>query len=214
MRASTIKNEHLAHVYEQSTVEQKRVVYKEWAETYDDELQDGLGYVGPANAVELFCAYVPERDALVLDAGCGTGLVGRHLHEKGYNQIHGVDFSPEMLARAEALGVYRSLQEADLTQPLQPGASYDALISVGLFGFGPPLVEHLHHLRDVIKPGGLGLITVNGRGWVEADWEHALPAEAEKHDLVISKLLEIEYLTEENIEAKVIVLGRSGLQPR
>lgn len=197
-------------MYAQSTVEQKRTLYKEWAETYDDELQTGLGYVGPAKAVELFCTYVPQRDALVLDAGCGTGLVGGYLHDKGYDQIHGVDFSPEMLARAEALGVYRSLQEADLTQPLQTGTSYDALISVGLFGFGPPLVEHLHHLRDVIKPDGLGLITVNGRGWVEAGWEQALPVEVEKHNLVIRELLEIDYLTKENIEAKVIILGTTG----
>ena len=60
-----IKNPHLAHVYAQSTVEQKRTLYKEWAETYDDELKDDLGYVGPATAVELFCDYVPQRDALV-----------------------------------------------------------------------------------------------------------------------------------------------------
>ena len=37
--------------------------------------------------------------AKILDAGCGTGLVGEILHEKKYKNIVGIDFSQPMLQR-------------------------------------------------------------------------------------------------------------------
>jgi len=57
-------------------------------------------------------------DGEILDAGCGTGLVGVALAERGARSIDGVDLSPGMIAKAKETGVYRRLAPADLSRPL------------------------------------------------------------------------------------------------
>ena len=47
----------------------------------------------------------------VLDAGCGTGLLGTHLKAA---RLVGIDLSPEMLAKARARGIYAELVEGDM----------------------------------------------------------------------------------------------------
>jgi len=46
-------------------------------------------------------------DVEVLDLGCGTGLVGQHLNERGFGNISGVDVSGNMLEEAAAKNVYK-----------------------------------------------------------------------------------------------------------
>ena len=43
--------------------------------------------------------------------GCGTGLVGFYLAEKGFTNIDGVDASPGMLGEAKIKKVYNLLEE-------------------------------------------------------------------------------------------------------
>jgi len=48
---------------------------------------------------------------------CGTGLVGKHLFDKGFKNIYGIDLSPNMLEEASVKGVYRELDEHTLGDP-------------------------------------------------------------------------------------------------
>ena len=108
--------------------------YGFWATTYDQDLLDNFGYQAPARSVELLSKYLPMDEALVLDAGCGTGLVGQLLVKARKFQIDGVDYSQSMLAEAKAKGCYRALQQVDLNQPLRIAADiYDAVICIGTF---------------------------------------------------------------------------------
>ena len=50
-----------------------RKFYADWAETYDADLLQTIGYVGPRIAAEALVKRLPKT-ALVLDAGCGTGV--------------------------------------------------------------------------------------------------------------------------------------------
>ena len=75
-------------------------LYAEWAERYDSDL-DEFGYVAPQIAIEAFIPLVKDTNALIYDAGCGTGTVGKLLGEHGYNNIVGADFSDEMRKLAE-----------------------------------------------------------------------------------------------------------------
>lgn len=209
MKDDSVANRHLAKVYAKSSVEEKRSVYRDWAKSYDQEVETDFGYIGPREAVRAFCDRVPDRNIRLLDAGCGTGLVGRELNLAGYGDIHGVDFSPEMLAEARALGVYASLSEADLTRPLQVEQSFDAAISVGLYGFGPPHIAHLGHVVGATKPGALSLLTVNGRGWEQNEWQRSLPGELKRQDLELVEEFEIDYLLKEGIKARVLLLRQA-----
>lgn len=40
------------------------------------------------------------ENAVVLDMGCGTGLVGQYLVERGFKNVVGVDASAGMLEKA------------------------------------------------------------------------------------------------------------------
>ena len=62
-----------AYASENNTQLQER--YDEWAKDYDEDLESDFGYVIPRIAAETFAQFVP-KDARVLDAGAGTGLVG------------------------------------------------------------------------------------------------------------------------------------------
>jgi len=84
-------------------------LYKVWAESYDRDVVEVIGYVGHSITTELLLKYVDNFKAKILDAGCGTGLVGEILHEKKFNNIVGVDFSQPMLDQALEKNVYQSL---------------------------------------------------------------------------------------------------------
>ena len=47
----------------------------------------------------------------IVDAGCGTGLIGVELARHGYRTIDGVDLSPAMVERARQRNVYRDLED-------------------------------------------------------------------------------------------------------
>lgn len=197
----------LARVY--ANPDDKQLLFDNWATSYDHDLVDELGYVADFEACRRFVALVPDRKARILDAGCGTGLAGHRLKQAGYIDIHGYDFAEKMLQHARATGAYQSLQQHDLTQPIETDAPFDAAIAVGLFAFSLPSAEHLVNITDCLKPGGLALVTVNGKAWHEVDW----PAKLEGFDQRYStaRLLQIEtidYLTTEGIDGRLLTLQR------
>ena len=58
---------------------------------------------------------------IVVDLGVGTGLCGPWLASLSPERLVGVDLSPEMLAQAEARGMYDELLAADVIEALQDG---------------------------------------------------------------------------------------------
>ncbi|HJP45975.1 MAG TPA: methyltransferase domain-containing protein, partial [Arenicellales bacterium] len=90
----------LERAYTLKSPRQALALYHDWATTYDKHLEEGLQYIGPAEIAGLLAAALEDRTALVLDVGCGTGLVGEYLAAHGFSAIDGLDFSPQMLAVA------------------------------------------------------------------------------------------------------------------
>ena len=89
--------------------------YADWAGNYDADLVGEMGYQAPHAAVELLHASLASPGALILDAGCGTGLVGEELSRLGYKRLVGLDYSSDMLQHARTKNVYDKLLE------LEPG---------------------------------------------------------------------------------------------
>lgn len=107
--------------------------YKAWADSYNKDLH-AFGYVAPQIGVTLLSKQLKDKNALIHDAGCGTGLVGALLNELGYKQIHGSDFSPDMLDKASLAGHYTDLQNLDFSSPISIASqTYDAVISIGVY---------------------------------------------------------------------------------
>jgi len=83
-----------------------------FADHFDRQLVDVLGYRGPERLLELI-GPAAQKHRRALDLGCGTGLAGPLLRE-GRARLVGVDLSPRMLAKATARGVYDELVEAEM----------------------------------------------------------------------------------------------------
>lgn len=197
----------LSKVYENPG--NKQALFDDWAPTYNNDLVDELGYVADAEACRHFMSLVTDRQARILDAGCGTGPVGRRLKRAGYTDIHGNDYSEKMLHEAAATGAYRSLEQHDLTLPVVTEQPYDAAIAVGVFAFSVPSAEHLVNITCSLKVGGIALVTVNGKAWREVDWESKLADFNQQYpDARLVDIQTINYLTAEGIDGRLLTLER------
>lgn len=143
-----------------------KAYYEEWADKYDDDVRSEQ-YSGPAYIADLLKRLPINDDTMVdpenpeisiLDAGCGTGLVGKELADRGYRRIDGFDISPEMTDKAQKTGAYRSLRgNVDLTQRMHdyPDDQYDVTVSCGVFTLGHVPPQSLLELVRVTKKNGL-----------------------------------------------------------
>jgi predicted TPR repeat methyltransferase len=105
--------------------------------------------------VAAVCARLVDRNARILDAGAGTGLLGVALAEDGFSRIDALDLSPAMLAVAERKGIYDSLVEARLGAPLPyDAATFDAVVSSGVLTTGHAPASSLDELVRITRPGG------------------------------------------------------------
>lgn len=160
--------ELLRRAYGLSDMAESAQLYTEWAETYDQTMVDGLGYLSPKHLGDLLAGVVQWRDRPVADLGCGTGLVAAGLAEHGFSVFDGIDLSLAMTGVAARRGIYRRFIAADLTATLPIAAnSYGAAICSGTFTSGHVGAESLAEIVRIIEPGGVLCCAVNHAVWDE-----------------------------------------------
>ena len=134
-------------------------IYKEYA----SRMQDASSVFDEAEAARWGQAYdtflkgwLPEnKDAAILEVGCGGGKLLYFLKSRGYSHLQGVDISPEQVALARQ--VSKDVVEADAIKFLESHkARHDLII-------GLDIVEHfrkdevlrfLDACHAALKPGG------------------------------------------------------------
>lgn len=133
--------------------------YTQFAPVYNQSVND-WGYQCYRTSANALQHYVPA-DQPVLDAGCGTGLVGEALAALGYSDLTGIDISQDMLEQAEALGYYRQVQLQDLSQTPYPFAdnSFAAVTCVGVFSLIADPTTVLHEFCRLTRPQGYLVFT-------------------------------------------------------
>lgn len=105
----------------------------------------------------------PNRDARIVDLGCGDGIYLHYLREAGYRRVSGVDGSIEQVQRAHRVGL-SGVQHGRIDDFLgtEPAGSADVVLLIDV-------LEHLtreelfHTLEGVsrlLSPGGLCLAHV------------------------------------------------------
>ncbi len=151
----------LERAYALDSEEKSRALYRDWAQTYDQTMLQGLNYQSPATVADLLSRHLANRQGAVLDVGCGTGLAGQSLSGYGFQVIDGLDVSPEMMQVAARRGVYRHFLQADLHARLDiPDAAYDGALGCGIFTHGHVDARCLDELFRVLKPGAPFAFTV------------------------------------------------------
>ncbi|MGX1932395.1 class I SAM-dependent DNA methyltransferase [Microbacterium resistens] len=164
-----------------------RAFYDTVAEEYASLLPD-LRYERPLEQAMLteFVDALPDDDAPVLDAGCGTGRMLTHLSAQGVTPLRGLDLSPEMVAHARASHPDLPVEVADLAAlPLDPQTARGVLCWYAI----------IHSTRDevgaildefgrVLRPGGALLL-----GFQAGAGERVVDGRAYGHPLTLHGVL-------------------------
>ena len=146
---------------EEKNDEKIKFVYEEWAQNYDSDNDHLLGTVSQPQCVKLVAKELEDKNAEMIDIGCGTGLVGEHLKAFGFKNFDGIDISEKMLEIAKTRG-YRKLLLGSLNKDLPIyNNTYDVTFCVGVFTHGHVKSDRVSELLRITKPGGLICFTVN-----------------------------------------------------
>jgi SAM-dependent methyltransferase len=104
-----------------------------------------------------------NRDAAVLDLGCGHGAILWAARRAGYTNLVGIDASPEQVAAAKRLGI-DGVRQQDLREGLaaMPAESLDVVVLFDLFHYfeRDEQVAIIDAVRRVLKPGGRWILHV------------------------------------------------------
>ena len=101
------------------------------------------------------CERLLDTSSRILDVGAGTGLLGAALRERGFTVLDALDLSPAMLAEAERKGVYGTLREARLGDPLPfADGAYDSVVACGVLTTGHAPASCLDELVRITRSGG------------------------------------------------------------
>lgn len=141
--------------------EELRNKYNSWANTYDADVKEDWSFMPVKIAVTLE-KFLPSKNATILDAGAGTGLVGQALAQLGYTNITAVDLSEKMLAEAAKKQVYKVLYECNLEDSLEFAnkGSFDAIVAAAFFAHAHAGVEILNNLFSLLEEEGIFLLTI------------------------------------------------------
>ncbi|MHC5262779.1 class I SAM-dependent DNA methyltransferase [Streptomyces sp. UC4497] len=179
--------------------------YGEWAASYDEDLRT-TDYRGPHEIGELFDAMAGDHPgaigagSVVLDAGCGTGLVGGVLARRGVTVIDGFDLNEGMVAEARKTGIYRSLTAGvDMNRGLVEFAddSYDVAVCCGVFTLGHVPPTGVQGLLRVTKPGGLVLVSTFSKYLAGSDFVEYVQRQADDGALkVVERRRDVPYTAE------------------
>jgi len=149
-------------IYKLKTTDEVMKFYDEWGEKdkYNIDMVD-WDYTGPKETVNTFKKYTVNKNILIFDAGCGTGLVGKELKKCGYNNLDGADLSQTLLDSIPK-NLYKKLNRIDLNQPIKVNDnSYDAVMCVGTFTYAHVKPNALDEFVRITKNKGLICFTIN-----------------------------------------------------
>ena len=151
----------LSRICDSQSTEELKTNYDSWAKSYDADVRDDWSFM-PVNIARTLSKLLPDRDAAILDAGAGTGLVGEALAKQGYTNLTAVDLSEKMLAIAKARQVYQALHQGNLedSQLCSNSVTFDAIIATGVFAYAHAGAEVLNNLFGLLREEGLFLLTI------------------------------------------------------
>jgi SAM-dependent methyltransferase len=100
--------------------------YGEWADTYEATVLDlmDLRLLARLKGVD----WPAVRYAA--DFACGTGRIGAWLTSRGVQAVDGIDLTPQMLEKAKARGIYRTLKQGNLAATGFDSRAYDLVTEV------------------------------------------------------------------------------------
>ena len=209
--AGTNVSRFLQSIHAISSPDDCGAIYDKWAQTYDIDVRHaGVDYVAPAVTAQTVVAANGNIAGSILDAGCGTGLVGVALSQVGAKDIDGIDISSGMLDVARRSGAYKDLSVVDMSKVIdKKDQSYDVITCVGIFTdahVGP--VPALKELVRIVKREGLIVSTVTDEVWVPGGYEAEVERLGAEGAVDILSTSIAEYRRGTDKRARMVILKR------
>jgi ubiquinone/menaquinone biosynthesis C-methylase UbiE len=143
-----------------------RVMFDDLAGEYVEERERQPSFLAQQRIVLDMLSGLRGR---LLEAGCGPATMFGHFLARGFDEVHGIDVSPEMIRQGEERLAHHPLAErcalrlADLENLPYADGTFDVVVAMGvleyLSGYGAALAE----IRRVLRSGGHVILTVPNR---------------------------------------------------
>jgi len=189
-------------IYKIKTSEELLKYYQNWTNNnkYNKDMVD-WNYTAPQETVSVLKKYALNKNSKILDAGCGTGLVGIELKKYGYSNIDGVDFSQNMLNLVPQ-GIYKKIEKVDLNKLLKfKNNTYDVVMCVGTFTYGHVMPKALDELIRITKNKGLICFTINEGIYEEYGFDNKIKELSSNKYWNVKEFFKSDYITNKKVEA-------------
>lgn len=195
-----------------------RALFDGYADRFDTDLRDKLGYRAPELLVAAVstCWPEPPKPCRMLDLGCGTGLAAQAFADITSERI-GIDCAPRMLARAEKTALYQQLIAGDVVaECLKLNATFELIVAADMLVYLGDLSPLFSAVRPLLAKGGLFAATVEHHDGAD-NW-HLQPQRryahridylehlAKTHDLRLRQITPCAPRTENGLPVKGLLL--------
>ena len=189
-------------IYKIKEPEELLKYYQDWTDNnkYNKDMVD-WNYTAPQETVSVLKKYALNKNSKILDAGCGTGLVGIELKKYSYLNIEGVDFSQSMLDLVPQ-NIYKKIEKIDLNKPLKfKNNIYDIVMCVGTFTYGHVKPHALDEIIRITKNKGLICFTVNEGIYEEYGFDKKINELTNNKLWNVKEFFKSNYITTKDVEA-------------
>jgi len=189
-------------IYKIKKPEELLKYYQDWTDNnkYNKDMVD-WNYTAPQETVSVLRKYSSEKNCKILDAGCGTGLVGVELKKYGYSNIRGIDFSQNMLDLVPQ-NIYKKIEKIDLNKALKfKDNIYDAIMCVGTFTYGHVKPQALDELIRITKNKGFICFTINEGIYEEYGFDNKIKELSNNKSWDVKEFFKSDYITTKDVDA-------------
>ena len=189
-------------IYKLKTTDEVMKYYDEWGikNKYDQDMID-WNYTGPKETVATFLKYSKDKNIKILDAGCGTGLVGIELKKHNYLNIDGMDLSKKLLDLVPR-GYYQNLSQVDLNKTIKiENNTYDAIMCVGTFTFGHVKPNALDEFIRISKNKSLICFTINEGIYEEYGFDKKIEELKKNKSWNVKEFFKSNYIASKDVNA-------------
>lgn len=111
--------------------------------------------------VEITLKHLLDKNAKILEAGCGLGRVVKYLHDREYKQVSGIELHAESVTWLNQHFPELDIYQGDILDYPYEANSYDVVLSYGVVEHFPEGVQApMKAMYDLLKPGGIAIVTV------------------------------------------------------
>ncbi|MEC4805083.1 MAG: methyltransferase domain-containing protein [Jaaginema sp. PMC 1079.18] len=137
--------------------------YDQISDRYDTFTQ-AANYQAPKTVIPVLQQFIAEQnyslppDSPILDAGCGTGLIGAALQQAGFKNLSGCDISSKSLLEAQKKAIYHQLKPGNLLATLPfANTQFDAIFCIGVLSRFDKnqILAILQEFTRLVRDGGL-----------------------------------------------------------